>query len=211
MAQWLRNVFSGRGEASRRGPGGWQILMGKDIRLLVPPGLPKDTKWEAWGRIQTRLLFLIHQHWPDSHIYIRFNAFPAGYFGDKFQDCTFETITADKRDEIFLFPDCQNTRVMETIFAVLGMVPFTRCLYILDRQPANWQEVTEHLFEATKKMAKKRPVIEYNNELSECRFLCYSVSEDLVIGKIDMSQSDITSILENVAREERIELSIKLR
>jgi hypothetical protein len=210
MAQWLRNVFSGRSEAAKRGAGGWQILIGRDIRLLVPPGLPNETKWEAWGRMQTRVLSLIQQHWTDSHNYIRFNAFPPGYFGDKLLGCPYKTIT-NNREEIFLLPDCQDTSVQETIFSVLGMIPFTRCLFMLDRQPANWQDVMEHLFEATKKMDKKQPVTSYAHELSMCHCLCYSANENLVIAKIDMPESDLTSILKTVAREKNIEVNIRRR
>lgn len=210
MVQWFKDLFGGRSAAIKRAGGGWQILIGRNIRMLVPPGLPKDSKWEAWGTMQTRLLLLLKQHWDEAYIYIRFNGFPPGYFEDKLTGCAFKTVTTLKKEEIFLLPDCQNPSTIQTIFSVLGLIPFVRCAFILDRKPGNWEEVMEQLFLATQKIAKKKPTVEYEGVLGMCRCLCYSFNEDLVIGKIDMPQSDLVTILEEVGKEEHLGLSIKM-
>lgn len=206
--QWFRNVFSGGSDVRRRGDTGWFVLLGKNIFVSVPPGLPGDKKWETWGRIQVKLLTYFQKYWPDSHIYIRFNAFPPGYFEDKLKLCAHEKITT-RREEVFLLPDCQYIPAMELIFSVMGMVPFTRCVYILNQKPENWKEVMERLFEATRKIAKKQPVTGYERELSMCHLLGYSSNQDLVIAKIDLPEKEIVSTFQLVAREERIELALR--
>jgi hypothetical protein len=209
MGGWFKNIFSGRADG-RRGDGRWQILIGRGIRITVPPGLPAETKWDVWGTIQMSILSEIKKHWPESHTYIRFNAFPPGYFTDKLQGCQYE-VTRGKKDEIILLPDCEAPSALRTVFSVLGLIPFTRCVYILKDQPANWKEVMERLFEATQKIAKKQPVPEYEADLSRCHLLAYSIDQDLYIARIDIPQSEIEQLLEKVAHQEKLDLSIRMR
>jgi hypothetical protein len=209
MAGWLRNIFSGRSDA-RRGDGRWNVLIWRGIRITVPPGLPAETKWEVWGNIQMRILSNIKKQWPESHTYIRFNAFPPGYFTDKLGGCPREVIKT-KRDEIFLLPDCEDPSALRTVFSVLGLNPFTRCIFLLKDQPAEWQEVMARLFEATQKIARRQMVPEYETELARCHLLAYSVDQDLVIGRMDISESQLEDILEGVAREEKLDLAIRRR
>ncbi len=210
MGGWFKNIFSGRGADARRGDGRWNVLIDRSIRITVPPGLPAETKWDVWGTIQLQILDHLKRRWPESHTYIRFNAFPPGYFADKFQGCQQEVIR-NKREEIFLLPDCEAPSVLRTVFSVLGLIPFTRCIFLLKDQPANWQEVMGRLFEATQKIARKQSVPEYEAELSRCHFLAYSLNQDLVVVRIDMPQSELEEILEKVAREEKLDLAIRRR
>jgi hypothetical protein len=207
MTGMFKNVFGGRGGQR---DGRWQILIGKTIRITVPPGLPVETKWETWGALQVQLLGLLRKHWPDNHMYIRFNAFPPGYFEDKLKLCQPVKINAG-REEVFLLADCEIASVLQTVLSVLGMVPFTRCIYILDSQPSNWQEVTERLFQATKKIARNQPAPEYEGELALCKCLCYSADQDLMIGKIDLPESDLMATLEQLAKDQKLSLMVRRR
>jgi hypothetical protein len=209
MGGWFKNIFSGRTDA-RRGDGRWNVLIGRGIRITVPPGLPTETKWEVWGTVQIRILSELKKRWPESHTYVRFNAFPPDYFTDKFRGCPHEVIK-NKREEIFLLPDCEDPSALRTVFSVLGLIPFTRCVFVLKDQPANWQEVMGRLFEATQKIARKQSVPEYEPELSRCHLLAYSVEQDLVIARVDIPESELENILESIAREEKLDLSIRRR
>lgn len=65
------------------------------------------------------------------------------------------------------------------------------------------------LYGITQKLENGTSPDELKNELMTCRCLGYSVDEDLVISKIDLSEDAVVSIIAQIAREEGLELLVR--
>ena len=121
----------------------------------------------------------------------------------------FKTGTTEENDQIFMVPDCEEQFVLEDILSGCAHGLFGRCIFILDNKPENWKETIERLFEITEKLVDGQPAAEFESELSSCHLLCFSADEELAIAKVDLPESTVFSIIEDIARENDLNLVIK--
>jgi hypothetical protein len=188
----------------------WRVsIYASNIWLSRPLRYSNPEKWDTWGKIQAQVLSRFRQRWPESHIYIRLYTCIPEYFTDVLIPGHFEKIAEVRKNHIFILPDCQDQHVLETIFTPAGHDPFARTIFVLDQKPANWKETITRLFEIAVKLSDRQPAANFEGELSTCRLLCYSMDEDLVIAKVDLPENIVISILEDIARENDLDLVIE--
>jgi len=134
------------------------------------------------------------------------------HFKDILIPGTYEEIATatDRKDEsLFLFPDCQDRFVWEGVFKVGPTRDLDRTVFVLDHKPPNAKEFIERLFDITRKISFRNWEASFYDDLSTCHCLCYSIDADLVIGKIDLPESKILSILKNIAAKEDLSLVVR--
>jgi hypothetical protein len=162
--------------------------------------------------MQVKILSRFQEHWNDTYTYIRFRTVTPllFHYTNIFKQGTFEELdTEEKDDHVYLFPDCQEKHVWEIILSAIGLLAFTRTFFMLDQRPSNWQEVINRLFQSTLALANDNYASEFENDLSNCRCICYSINEDLILEKVDLPENIMLTILEDVAREEGLEIVFK--
>ncbi|MBI4332748.1 MAG: hypothetical protein HY673_15870 [Chloroflexi bacterium] len=118
-------------------------------------------------------------------------------------------MTGKKDETVFLFPDCQDKELWAAFLGSAGLVPLARCLFIVDRDPADWRAAMSRLFEIAQGIAQGKSATEYEADMSVCHCLCYSLDEDLVIAKVALPERTVLSVLEGAAREEGLELVVR--
>ncbi len=210
MSQWIKNIIANLRESKREKNRIWEIWFEKGIWLTVPRRLFNDGNWEAWASIQIRILDCVRQYWGKSHTYIRFSPYPQGYYQERLQGCSSTMIIqSDEKGESFLFKDCVEESVLETIFSAIGMVPYTRCVIITDQQPDHWNDLINRYFEIAQQFSDGKNANDFSTELNDCHLLCYSMDQDLVIQKIDLEKSTFLFVLEQIASE--FDLNIIMR
>jgi hypothetical protein len=171
-----------------------------------------DNDFTIWAKMQARIFSRIQQHWPESHTYIRlYTYYIPDYLITKLKKGQFEkSDTKEKHTHLFLIPDCQDPSVWEAFFEIGTNDDGGRTIFSLDYRPRNWREIIARLFEIFVKLYKtpggRFPGFE--RALSRCHLWCFSVDADLVIGKVDLPESTVLSILESVASEESLKLVI---
>ena len=205
----MNNYIARRREVQHEKERIWKISMGRDIWLIVPLGLRRQGNWDTWGKIQATALSRFQKHWLNSPVYIRFHAHSSWRGASRFTVFQIEKVgTTKEKEQIFMIPDCDDQSVWEDILSGYAHGAFARAIFVLDHKPDNWQETITRLFEITVKLSGGQPAADFD-ELSDCRCLCYSMDEDLVIAKVDLPESNVISILEDIARENDLELVIE--
>ena len=189
----------------------WIINISSPYIWLTHPQRYRPVEvWEKWADMQMRVLHRIHQQWPDIHTYIRLHTYYSKIYTDILELVAYETITPhhkSKKDEkIILIPDCQDPRIWKAVLTYAALNPLDRCIYMIERNPSNWQEVINSLYEITRNLSEGHDFVAYKDELAACHCLCYSVDEDLVIGKVDLPETNILSIFRDIAKEEGLDL-----
>lgn len=194
----------------------WIIYIGSPFFWLTHPQRYRPVElWEKWADMQMRVLHRIHQQWPEVHTYIRLHTYFHELYTGILEPIAYETITRlpkfKKHEQIILIPDCQDHRIWKTVLTYAALNPLDRCIYMLERNPSNWQEVIKSLYEITRNLSEWHDFVAYKDELAACHCLCYSEDEDLVIGKVDLPEIKILSIFGDIAKEEGLELVIERR
>jgi hypothetical protein len=118
-------------------------------------------------------------------------------------------ISTNKDEHIFIFPDCQDKNVWETILSMMALSGNSRCIFILDNKPQHWGDVIIRLHQIVQLLEKGHQISEFETELTHCHCLCGSSDEDLVILKIDLKENIVLSVLGDIGKEERLELVVK--
>ena len=166
--------------------------------------------WDKWAKMQVKILYEIQKIIPSTHTYLRFSTFFPKQYTDIIELCQAETLTTKKRGgKILLFLDCQDQNVWEKILFGDSFTPAAKSIFMLENKPSNWQEAITELFNIVEKLNDGHSINEYKNQLSKCHCLCYVLDSDLVIAKVDLPENVLLSILEDVARNEGLELTIE--
>ncbi len=203
MLQWIRDKNKKRHEERKRKEKQWIVdLEWPSIYLYHPLRYRPVELWNKWGDMQVRVLSRIQQYWPETHSYIRLHIYSSLYehYASILESIPYEITSPPRKakdEQIILVPDCQDKCVWKCILTYAGLIPFTRSIFMLDDNPTNWQEVMTRLFEIAEKISDGYPVAEYSQELAMCRCLCYSMDEDLVINKVDLSETTIWFFLKS--------------
>ncbi len=209
MIQQLKNLITHQREAPWREEQEWKVSVNGEAWLHIPNRLAHPEQWATWGKIQARILSRFQEHWPHTHTYIRFHTYLPEHFKDILKPGQFETAVTTGKDYVFLFPDCQDEYVWETILGSAGLIPYARTIFILDQKPPNWQEIIADLFDIAQSPSSGH--LQNESRLSICHCLCYSMDEDLVIARVDLPESTVLSILEDTARKEDLQLVLHRR
>jgi hypothetical protein len=210
MIKWMTNYIAQQREARHKEERRWKVSMNGDIWLSMPLGLFRQGQRDKWGKILATAISRFQKHWPDTHIYIRFLAHRSWIGTDILNPTLCERVgTTKEKDQIFLLPDCKDHSVCEDALAGSGYGAFGRSIFVLDHKPANWKETITRLFEIAVKLSGGQPAADFESELSTCRCLCYSMDDDLVIEKVDLPENIVISILEDIARENDLDLVIE--
>jgi hypothetical protein len=109
---------------------------------------------------------------------------------------------------ILLIQNYQDETALGAILAGSGHVPFSKTLFLVEGDLQNWQKELINLFEITKKLSKGHQVSEFQEQLSFCRCICYTMDNDLVIAKLDLPESQLFSFLQSQSQKEGLDLVI---
>lgn len=166
--------------------------------------------WPKWGELQTKILGKLHLFLPDTHVYIRFSTYLPEHYTDILQsENVKKIITKNGKETIILFPDCQDQLIWRELLSSSGLEPFAHCFFILKDKPVNWQEIVNDIYEILLKFDKGHSLSEFQSELSNHPCLCFSEDEDLVIGKVDLPEQEVLSIIQELALEDGLELEVE--
>ncbi len=190
----------------------WDINQwdGGQINLSFPHRLWKSHSWNTWGEMQAKILSTFRRNWQQTHVYIRFQTHVPNLMEHTLKSCLFERYpTESKHEGLFWIHDCENFDVWKSIFASAGVVHLSRTFYVLDKQPANWHETLDTLFGVARKLSDRYSPSDFEETLSICRCLIYSSDNDMVIGKVDLSDVVLCNILKGIANEYQLEFSMK--
>jgi len=207
MIQWIRDSINRQREGIQQKDREWEAWIGKETWwLCMPHRAFRQEQWDSWGKMQASVLRHFRQHWQNTHVYIRFRSHltwdPKAVLTANFEKIS----TTEQGEQIFIFPDCEEQSALEIILASYADEPLTRTIFLLDHKPEDWRQVVSRLFEIAVNLSSGQSAAEFESDLSICRCLCYSMDEELVIPKVDLTESDVLSILEHTAREEYLDL-----
>ncbi len=186
----------------------WNIYINEDILLWIPDSLKESGKW---SQMLARMLVQINRNWLNSHVYIRLNTYTddtkelervLGQYQYR------KICVSNKNENVFIIPDCSDEHILEAIFETGVVIDCGRSFFILSYLPVDWVGTVSQLFNISQNLSQDHKVSEYQKELSGCLCLCYSVDENLVIGKVDLSRDRILSITRDIARDEGLRLII---
>jgi hypothetical protein len=183
---------------------------GRQIHITFPHSFWKSHTWDRWGELQVKILHAFMSHWQHTDVYIRFQTHIPDFIEPYLMSCKYEKYaTRSEHESLFLIPECTDTRVWERIFASVGAVHLSRMLVVVDSTPKDWHNTVASLFGITQKLSDRYSPNEFIEDLSICKCLCYSIDNDLNIGKIDLPDNIIFAILENIALEYDLQLLVK--
>jgi hypothetical protein len=184
----------------------WDIFVNEDILLWIPDSF-KETP-AIWPRILAKTLSQINDNWQNSHTYIRLNTYCiSNEIEQILKPFQFEkTATVAKNEYIYLISDCSDQLVWEKIFETGVVIDCGRTFFILNEIPLCWLDSIDSLYNIAKSLSQGHKAKEYEKELSHCLCLCYSIDENLVIGKVNLSENIILTNLENLAKAEGLKL-----
>ena len=211
MLNYIKSLLARQREARDRRMRllkGWiDGIMG--IYLPEPHGIFIGIQdWVRWGKMQTKILSCFSQQWPETHVYLWYRTLVPDWIVDHVEAMYFEHVEGSGKDEhIFIFPDCPNQHLQETILSFCPDYHFSKAVFVLDYKPENWKEAVTGLLTVAKELSRGRSVEDFKAELSHCHCLCYSEDNDLVIAKVDLPENIVKSILENVFREYNFDLA----
>ena len=215
MLQYFKDLKKKRRKEKIRREKQWNINTDSRAFWLTHPQRYRLVElWGKWADMQTRVLAQIQQHWPEVHTYIRLHTYWSDIYTDILEPVAYETIIpikkSKKNEQIILIPDCQDHRIWKTVLTNAALNPLDRCMFMLEHNPLNWQEVVNRLYEISYNLLDGEQFSAYKDELALCHCICYSVDEDLVFGKVDLPETTVLSILGNVAEEEGLELNVEI-
>jgi hypothetical protein len=188
----------------------WHIIISHVIWITFPNRMFLNNEWKKWSKLQRIILSRLTQNWPEAYTCIRFIDFPQGYFSKLLKNCQYESLSSSNpKENILLFADCKDDSTLDIIYQATGMNPFTRCIFVLDKKPEKLQDTISHYFNLAQEISRGHKAANFADELKECHFLGYSMDNDLVIGKIDLPENIVTSILQDIATAESLEAVIK--
>jgi hypothetical protein len=208
MVRWFKNLMIRRSEEKQKRAQEWHIYLQNGFILMYPNRYRPIEQWDKWGKMQFRILMELKKHWPGVHSYIRLHIYTEQDYSNILNICENEIVYESKDTQTILFPDCDDQFIYETILSTVGLIPLSRCIYCLDDIPINWRDTISQLFDITQKLEKGHLTSEFENQLSICRCLCYSLDENLVIAKADLEENEILLLLENIAHEEYLSIII---
>jgi hypothetical protein len=188
----------------------WKITLTDNYCIRRPNRYDPRERWYKWADIQVKIFSMLKANFPETHVYIRFTTFLPEHYKDIIEPKYIEKIAVKKNDEtVILFPDCEDLNVWKRLLQGAGLVPYARCFFLLKGKPANWKDVVMSLYVEISKTEPGNSLNENKSILSDCPCLCYSVDEDLVIGKIDLPESTVLDILKNLAVEDGLALDVE--
>jgi len=210
MMQWFRKIITKRNEEKQRRERTWRITLTDKYQLWRPNRYNPIESWYKWAELQTKILTKLQVNFPDTHVYIRFSTFLPEHYEDIIESEQVEKIlSSDKKEKVVLIPDCQDQSVWKRLLEGAGLVSYARCFFMLKDKPLNWKEIISSLYENITKLDEGHSFAEYESTLSVCPCLCFSLDEDLVIGKVDLPEFKLLEMLNVLAQEDGLEIDIE--
>jgi hypothetical protein len=210
--KWIKDAARRRCEAKERRERMWMCwILGGQAGVSAPKG----RHYEDWGRIQAEILARIQQHWPETHTYVRLHTcytYVLDDIGQLPERTRFERVpTKDKDDYLFLFPDCEDRDVWQVVLGIETPFDYGKMILMFDHRVEDCWTVVSNAYEVVRQQSDPRaqPWTVLVKMLPECQALCYSVDENLWIGKVDLPEGVVPAILESIAREEDLELVVE--
>jgi hypothetical protein len=210
MMQWFRKIITKHNEEKQRRERTWKITLTDKYLLWRPNRYNPIELWYKWAELQTKILTELQVNFPDTYVYIRFSTFLPEHYKDIMESVQVEKISSsDKKEKVVLIPDCQDQSVWKRLLEGAGLVSYTRCFFMLKDKPPNWKEIISSLYEIITKLDEGHSFAEYESTLSVCPCLCFSLDEDLVIGKVDLPEFKLLDMLNVLAQEDGLEIDIE--
>jgi hypothetical protein len=195
--------------------GGYRIRCDLGLKEMVTKVNEPNPSIEALAKIEAKILEGIYQNLPDSHTYLRIHTYymPEGLLSVSKHSSVVEYDTKHKGTHLYLFPDCQDKNIWQAFFETSVNWDTAKSIFLLDRNPDNWEEVIDHLYKYVeyKHLGKKIPNVPYDIStiLEKCLLIGYSVDTDFVIPRVFLNEVQMLSILQNIAAKENLELIVK--
>jgi hypothetical protein len=188
----------------------WDIFVNDEILLWIPDNLEKS---ETWSRILTKSIHGIRKNWRHSYVYIRLNTYTMNNdIETVLKPYQYIKTPGSKKNEcIYLIPDCSDENVWAKVFQTGVIEDYARTFYILGMKPIHWQDTIDNLFKITQSLSKYEIYKEFEKELIDCLCLCYSIDENLVISRVNLTQNLVFSVLEKIAESEGLRIKINYR
>ncbi len=210
--KWFKDAARRRYEAKERRRRMWRVHVANDIEVSVPNAMHGED-YEAWGRLQARMLSRFHEHWPGAHTYFMVATYDPDLprlVSGLVTPGKFEKVATQVKDRnVYWFPDCDNEKAWGIILGTMAGDHYGKAVYVLDRELPDWRRTLEDLFKRLTDVDTSVGAGGSERELSDFRCLCYSVDEDLWFVKVDLPEADVLSNLEELAREEGFDLVVE--
>lgn len=177
------------------------------IWLTHPNKYRPNELWDKWAKMQTRILIKILSKLANAHLYMRFSTRFPKHYSNISKSCNLEIIsTIFKSSKILLLPNCQDPKIIERILLGDSFKPSAKTFYYFKNQPANWRELIEDIFKNYNKLSNTELLQNSKHYFPSCNCFCSVEDSDLSILNIDLDQKQITSILQEEANLEGLEL-----
>jgi hypothetical protein len=187
----------------------WEVAVNAPSVWMSRPSKYQTSEYLGrWVDIQVRILSKIHEHLPKNFMYIRFRPKFPPYFRDIIMSCKAKTIYKMFGGNIFIFPDCQDRDVWTRILLSDTFSHDAISFFMLNSQAPNWPDIVNQLYKISENMKNLDALIKYERELSNCSCLCRVEDSDLFVVKVDLPENVITTIIEEEAHLQGLELVI---
>lgn len=188
----------------------WKISLTDMYRLWRPNRYNDISLWYKWAELQTKILAKLQDSFPETHMYIRYSTYLPEHYTDIIELKHVEIIaTNDKKETVVLLPDCQDTTIWKRLLRGAGLISYARCFFMLEDKPFDWKDTISNMYDNLLTLIDGHSIKEYSSVLSGCPCLCFSLDEDLVIGKVNLLENTIIDILRKLAKEDGLELEIE--
>ena len=200
-----------------------KIIVDKEKYIVIYPdylrSMETDTKVNEyneiahnWARMEALLYSLLQSYWPNSHTGMRIlTYYQPQRLVSQFHRCRSQVVdTGNKKTHLLFIEDCNELDIWELFFETATNWDGGKTIFTLESQPINWTSTADLIHDLVKRLIKGDVIESVQNELPECRLLCYSVDADLIIAKADLPRNIVLDKLSVIAANHGYELDVQI-